>query len=140
MQDITEAQANAIWKRVVSGDNQEHTDASWTRRRVNEAIRNGDKRLARQHLSEWLADHPVPVRRSTNEIAAARDFILQTAGDWTRLTTSKASDVAALVKQGKLEKNIRKHYDSGTGFQSHHFGGAAAMVRKVAWYKVADNG
>lgn len=79
---------------------------------------------------------PAPARRSIEQIAADRAAIVDfvRAGktvrtqDWMR-----AVDITALVKQGVLDRDVRREYDAQGGNATNLFGGSAVSVRHRAY-------
>ena len=86
-------------------------------------------------------------RRTAAEIARDREAIVaalrEAAGDWTRSTWIqvaaqdwRANDVAALVADGTLVRQIRRQYDY-IHLQGNEFGGVVAAVRRRAYVALA---
>ena len=80
-------------------------------------------------------------RRTSSEVAADRQRILDhltTHADrgWERPTVwMRDTDIAALVKEGKVERYIRKEYDQQPA-QNPRFGGSAVCVRYRAYIRI----
>lgn len=70
-------------------------------------------------------------RNTTGSPIGGRVWVKQES--WMR-----ASDVAALVAEGKLGRDVRKEWDRGTGHQHAHFGGASVMIRHRAYLRLPE--
>lgn len=78
-------------------------------------------------------------RRLRSEIAVDRERIVQYVREHGYVRPQewmRPIDIEALVKAGRLERDVRKEYDSQRGYAANLFGGAGVMVRHRAYLRI----
>ena len=80
------------------------------------------------------------MRRTPEQVKRDRAGLLRLFGTtWVRPPwrddSYLATDLAALVKAGLLERKVKTEYDRQRGYAANLFGGAGVMTRKRAYYR-----
>lgn len=76
-------------------------------------------------------------RRTREQIATDRSTLLESITPlWARLPEANTSDLQALVRQGLIERDVRREWDRQSGNGSM-FGGAGVVQRHRAYYRLA---
>ena len=83
-----------------------------------------------------------PQRRDPEQRENDRKWIMANVTDaWERPASwMRTSDIDALVKAGRLERQVRREWDRQTGYGAKMFGGAGVCIRQRAYIRKAQGG